>query len=156
MNVDLEAIRTRARERRTATSTDERRGEAESDLEALLGALAEAQADVTRLAQEDDELRESAEIWIRLYEGNVRRANRAEAEVMRLRRSLPRYVQDLYERLDRVTLLTDVINDVVRDCEVCAQRANSSVSTGAVDACARCQRALDALRSTANLAGSQL
>jgi hypothetical protein len=156
MNVDLEAIRTRARERRTATSTDAGNGQAESDMEALLGALAEAQAEVTRQAQEDEELRGSAEIWIRLYEANVRRANRAEAEATRLRRSLPGYVQDLYERLDRVTLLTDAINDVVRDCEICAQRANSSVSASAVDACARCQRALDALRSTANLAGSQL
>lgn len=155
MSVDVEAIRARARKRRT-TPASEDRAEVETDLEMLLRALEEARADVEQLTQEHEELRGSAEAWIRLYEANVRRADRADAQAARLRSDLPTSVQDLYERLDRVTLLSEVITDVVRDCEVCARSADPSVSARAVDACARCRRALDALRSTAHLVGSHL
>lgn len=156
MSVDVEAIRARARQRRTTLASAARGGEAESDLEALLRALEEAHGEIRQVVQDHDELRESAEIWIRLYVGNVNRANRAEADVSDLRSELPRHVQDLYERLDRVALLSDAINDVVRECEACARDADSSVSATRVDACPRCQKALEALKSTANLAGSPL
>src|SRR5688572_13791896 len=95
MSVDVEAIRARARQRRTTPASEARGGEAESDLEALLRALEEAHGEIRQLVQDHDELRESAEIWIRLYVGNVNRANRAEADVSHLRSELPRYVQDL-------------------------------------------------------------
>lgn len=157
MNIDIDALRARVRVR-SVTPVHERDCEsAEADVEALLTALDEARAAVKRLTEEDDDLRESVEIWIRLYDANLRRANRAEAEVKRLRRDLPGQVQQLYEVLDRVDALREAVAAAVGECEMCARQSQdrSNRPEGNSSACARCLRALEALRAAAGLIRSE-
>lgn len=143
MDIDLDALRARFRARDTAPVQDRAR-EADADIEALLAALDDARTAVKRLTEQDDDLRESVELWIRLYDANLRRANRAEAELKRLRDDLPGEVRHLYDVLDRVQDLSEAVTVTVGECEACARQAPSS-------ACAQCLRALDALQSAAGL-----
>lgn len=157
MAIDVDALWARIRARQATDPQESHDQEAVNvDLETLLSALEEARADVKRLSEEHDDLRESAEIWIRLYDASILRANRAEGDLKRLRRDLPTNVQHLYDALDRVAILTEAINRVVKDCDVCARTASDSpaLSEKTMEACVRCQSALDALRSAAGLAPS--
>jgi uncharacterized membrane protein len=156
VDIDIDALRARVRAR-TLTPVHERDPEAaDADVEALLTALDEARAAVRRLTEEDDDLRESGEIWIRLYDANLRRANRAEAEVKRLRRDLPENVQQLYEVLDRLDGLRGAVTAAVSECETCAGRLQDRGSGHeGSSACARCLRALDVLQAAAGLVRSK-
>ncbi|HEX2342383.1 MAG TPA: hypothetical protein VHI98_18035 [Vicinamibacterales bacterium] len=157
MNIDIDALRARVRARSVTPVHERDRESAEADVEALLTALDEARAAVKRLTEEDDDLRESVEIWIRLYDANLRRANRAEAEVKRLRCDLPGQVQQLYEVLDRVDALREAVAAAVGECEMCARQSQdrSNRLEGNSSACARCLRALEALRAAAGLIRSE-
>jgi hypothetical protein len=83
MSVDVEAIRARARNRRTARVPDRRQGDVETDIQALLWELEETRAEVRRLTQENEDLRGSAEAWIRLYLASLERANGRESAIGR-------------------------------------------------------------------------
>ena len=118
MKIDIDALRARFGA-----------GSEEADIETLLAAFAEAQADVKRLTEQDEDLRESAEIWIRLYQ----------------------------DALDRVETLRSAIADTLTECEACARHAQDGTSgperTGTT--CAQCLKALDALQVAAGHAGSK-
>jgi hypothetical protein len=155
VNIDIDALRARVRARHDMPTHDRTR-EADADIEALLAALEEARSAIKRLTEADDDLRESVEIWIRLYDANLRRANRAEAELKRLRRDLPDDVQHLYDVLDRVDALREAVNATVCECETCARQTDRSNGLDRTSsACARCLRALDVLQSVAGVLGSK-
>jgi uncharacterized membrane protein len=157
VNIDIDALRARVRVRSMTPVHERDPASADADIEALLTALDEARANVRRLTEEDDDLRESVEIWIRLYDANLRRANRAEAELKRLRGDLPGQVQQLYEMLDRVDALREAVTAAVSECETCARQTQdrSGRHEGNSSACARCLRALDALQAVAGLIRSK-
>jgi hypothetical protein len=157
MTIDIDALRAKVRTRRTTATHDSKdRNEADADLEMLIAELELARAEVKRQTEEDDDLRGSAAIWIRLYDASLRRAREAEVEVSRLRQDQPGHVQQLYAALDRVADLTDAIHNVVRACEACARvtEERAAVPEHLRAACARCQRALDALQTSSGVARS--
>jgi hypothetical protein len=153
VDLDIDALRARARVRGTLPVHDRDPEACEADLEALVTALEDSRATIKRLADGDDDLRESVEIWIRLYDANLRRANRAEAELKSLRGALPDNVRPLYEALDRLEVLREAVTAAVGACETCARPAEGGASPldRESSACARCLRALDALQSAAGL-----
>jgi chromosome segregation ATPase len=158
VNVDIDALCARVRARHTIPVHERDPQAADDDVESLLAELEDARAAVKRLTEEDDDLRESVEIWIRLYDANLRRANRAEAEVKRLRRDLPDNVQQLFDVLDRVGVLREAVTTVVSECQTCArqtQDCSSSRQEAAAGACGRCLRALEALQAAAGLVPSE-
>jgi uncharacterized membrane protein len=156
VNLDIDALRARVRARSTIPVHERDPQAAEADVEALLIALDEARAAVDRLTEEDEDLRESVEIWIRLYDANLRRANRAEAEVKRLRRDLPENVQQLFDVLDRVEVLRETVTVAVSECETCARHTQERLTRHEpVSGCTRCLRALEALQTAAGLVQSK-
>jgi hypothetical protein len=157
VNIDIDALCARVRARSTVPVHERDPRAADDDVEALLAELDDARAAVKRLTEEDDDLRESVEIWIRLYDANLRRANRAEAEVKRLRRDLPDNVQQLYEELDRVEVLREAVTTVVTECQMCARQTQegSNCQEAGAGACGRCLRALEALQAAARLVQSK-
>jgi hypothetical protein len=157
MTLDIDALRAKVLARRKGAAHDSKdREEADTDLETLIGALEQARGEVKRLTEEDEDLRGSVEIWIRLYDASLRRARETEAELGRLRQDLPGRVQELYAALDRVADLTDAIHHVVHACETCTQvtQERASVSEHLRAACARCRRALDALQAASGVVRS--
>jgi len=60
---------------RTVRWTVARRDAAASDRDLLAGENARLRREIDRLQQENDDLRASAEIWIRMYERQLTRAN---------------------------------------------------------------------------------
>jgi hypothetical protein len=57
-----------------------------SDLERVTQQVLSLRTEVTRLTQENQDLQESAKIWIRLYEIHLARADHAVTELAMLRR----------------------------------------------------------------------
>jgi hypothetical protein len=158
MPIDMDALRARISARKAGQPQGRPDDDTlDSDLETLMSALEEARADVRRLTEEDEDLRGSAEIWVRLYDASLLRANRAEAELKVLRRNLPPNVQQLYEAMDRVALLTEAVSIVVKECDVCARSIEDRAAPHddrTSEACGRCRRALGVLQSAAGLARS--
>ncbi len=126
MNIDIDALRARVRAS-TGPGDNPARQAAHADLETLIAALDEAHANVKRLTGQEDDLRESAELWIRLYN----------------------------DALNRLETLRDTIAGAVTECEDCARHAHdgASVPERTATKCGLCLKALDALQSTAELVG---
>lgn len=129
VNIDIDALRARFRAGSTGPGDDPARPIADADLETLLAALDEAHANVKRITEQEDDLRESAELWIRLYN----------------------------DALNRLGGLRDAIAGAVTECEECARHAHDSASAPerAAAKCSLCLKALDALQSTAELVASK-
>jgi hypothetical protein len=146
MATDIERIEARQRRRETNPSHDcPDRQAVSDDIQALIEELTAARSAVARLTEDDEDLRASAEIWVRLYEAALERASAAEAAMARSP-ELPGPVQALYDALDRVADLSNALKVVVRECAVCARESEGSViSRVASEACARCSKALEAL-----------
>jgi hypothetical protein len=129
VNIDLDALRARFRASSTGPGDNPARQAGHDDLETLIAALDEAHANVKRLTEQEDDLRESAELWIRLYN----------------------------DALNRLETLRDAIAGVVTECEQCARHAHDTAAAPERTAakCGLCLKALDALQSTADLVASK-
>jgi hypothetical protein len=145
-NEDLEDISERQRQRVEQPTHDcPDRAAMTADLDFLIAELLDARARVLELTQNDEDLRASAEIWCRLYEAAVARANAADAGS---RREIPEHLRSLHEALTRVGDLTEVLGRTIRECAACVrdEAAGASVTTLATQLCVRCTRALEALQ----------
>jgi hypothetical protein len=148
-NSDIDDIAARREDRRTHPSHEcPDAPSIDADILILIDELTRARAHVQLLMENEGDLRASAEIWCRLYEASVGRANAAEAAANQARETLPDVVKQLYAALDRVAALTDALGSVVRECTVCAQNPcdAAAVSRITTEVCRRCTRALEALQ----------
>jgi hypothetical protein len=129
VTIDIDALRARVRPCTDEPVGDGARPTEHAELERLLAAFDEALAEVKRLTEQDHDLRESTEIWIRLYQ----------------------------DGLSRVEALRDAIAGAVTECKACARYAQDSTSVPerTTTTCGQCLKALDALQSTAELGGSK-
>ena len=78
------------------------------DVDDLLRALDDAQAELQRLKADREDLMASAELWADLYTATVDRANAAEAVVRRLA-EVPGDVQRYYSLLDAIMVLREAV-----------------------------------------------
>ena len=149
MNIDIEAIRARNEARKRGPASEPNSALVALDIDALLEALDEAQVEAKRLVEENADLRASAELWRDLYEAHVRRAITSGIDLERFERECPPDVKDYYAALDRIAVLAEALEGMLRDCEVCAGKALSSFqeSGRTEEACRRCDRALGVLQA---------
>ena len=150
MNIELENIEARRRERQTHPSHPCPDAPiVDADVRTLIDELRRARADVHQLIQDEGDLRASAEIWCRLYEASLDRANALHRQAEQMRGTVPETVRTLYTALDRVTALTASLGAVVRECGVCARNAcdAAALAKKATEACRRCAQALEALQT---------
>ena len=145
INIDIERLRARNVARRSS------RAEAPpspADVEELLHALDDVQEELRRLTVDRADLLASAERWADLYAASVDRANLAEAMLQRLA-DVPADVQRYYALLDTIAVLTEAVENLVRECADCAGGYAGQVLERARDGwCVRCVKAVDALRAT--------
>ena len=90
-----------------------------ADVEELLRALDDVQEELRQLTEDRADLLASAERWADLYAASVDRANAAEALLQRLA-DVPADVQRYYALLDTIAVLTEAVENLVRDCAECA------------------------------------
>lgn len=145
MNIDIEQLRARNAARRGG------RGEvppSPAEIEELLRELDAVQEELRRLTEERADLQASAERWADLYAANVDRANAAEALLKRLA-DVPADVQRYYALLDTIAVLTEALENLVRECSECADAYAGKLLERAQERwCGRCAKAVDALRAT--------
>jgi non-ribosomal peptide synthetase component F len=150
VDVDVQAIR-RRRAARTNHPSHEcpDRHAVNADIDALLVALEAARAEFHRLTESHEDLRESAELWVRLYDGSLARANAAEAALAHLHSPVSDDARAVYGTLDRIAALREELASVVRECAACARNVCDGRFEPETrgDSCARCLKALEALRS---------
>jgi hypothetical protein len=145
MKIDIESLRARNEARR--------RGGVETppsslDVDDLLRALEDAQAELQRLKADRADLMASAELWANLYTATIDRANAAEAVLRRLA-EVPGDVQRYYSLLDAIMVLREAVECLVLECADCAGSSGAGILDRAQDAwCARCAKAVEALRAT--------
>ena len=142
MPIDIELIRARNEARRRGSGPGD--VACEVDVEALLDALAEAERELARLHEDNEDLRASAELWAELYTASVERANALEERCAALK--LP----PEYEKArDAVIVLREALDAFVRDCGICAPTRGGAMWEASPDSfCANCSRAVAALQST--------
>ena len=144
-NIDIEQLRARNAARRGGHG-EVAPGPAE--IEELLRALDAVQQELRGLTEERADLKASAELWADLYAASVDRANAAEALLKRLA-DVPFDVQRYYALLDTIAVLTEALENLVRDCAECAGAHVGHVLERAQEGwCERCAKAVDALRVT--------
>ena len=145
MSIDIEGLRARNSARRGGLSEAPA---STADVELLLRALEEVQGELRQLTEERADLRASAVMWADLYAASVDRANAAEALLQRLA-DVPADVQRYYALLDTIAVLTEAVENLVRDCTECAGASGGHVMERAKEpSCGRCAKAVDALRAT--------
>lgn len=145
MNIDIERLRARNDARRGGRAET---AASPADVHELLRALEEAQEELRRLTVDRADLLASAERWADLYAASVDRANVAEAMLQRLA-DVPADVQRYYALLDAIAVLTEAVENLVRECADCAGDYGGQILERARDGwCGRCVKAVDALRAT--------
>lgn len=145
MSIDIELLRAR-NEARRGGRTDTPVSPA--DIEELLRELDDVQAELRRVTTDREDLLASAELWADLYASSVDRANAAEAMLRRLA-DVPADVQRYYALLDTIAVLTEAVENLVRECGECAGAYGGRVLERAPEGwCHRCAKAVDALRAT--------
>jgi hypothetical protein len=145
MSIDIELLRARNDARRGGR-TDTQASPA--DIDELLRELDDVQAELRRVTAEREDLIASAELWADLYASSVDRANAAEAMLRRLA-DVPADVQRYYALLDTIAVLTEAVENLVRECGECAGAYGGRVLERAPEGwCHRCAKAVDALRAT--------
>ncbi len=145
MDIDIELLRARNDALR-AGRADAPPGPA--DIDELLRALDDVKAELRQMTADRADLLASAERWADLYAASVSRANAAEALLQRLA-EVPGDVQRYYALLDTIAVLTEAVEDMVRDCAECAAAYRGHILERSQEGwCGRCARAVDALRAT--------
>ena len=145
MSIDIELLRAR-NEARRGGRTDTPASPA--DIDELLRALDDVQAELRRMTADREDLLASAELWADLYASSVDRANAAEAMLRRLA-DVPADVQRYYALIDTIAVLTETMENLVHECGKCAGASGGHVLERAREGwCDRCAKAVDALRAT--------
>jgi hypothetical protein len=145
MNIDIEGLRARNRAHRGGQTEAPASA---TDIETLLRALEEVQEELRQLTEERADLLASADMWADLYAASVDRANAIEALLSRLA-DVPSDVQRYYSLLDTIAVLTEAVENLVRECAECAGGYGGHVLDRAqAHWCGRCAKAVDALRAT--------
>lgn len=141
MRIDIEMLRARNEARRLGTV--ESHVACDIDIDALLEALDEAERELARLQEDNEDLRASAELWADLYTASLERANALEKEKAALR--LP----PEYEKArDAVVVLREALDAFIRECNLCAPARVGQWHDAAPDSfCANCTRAVTALQA---------
>lgn len=115
----------------------------EMDVDALLAALEQAERELARLHEDNEDLRASSELWADLYTASVERANALEERCAAL--ALP---PEYAKARDAVVVLREALDAFVRDCGICAPARVGDVWDAPPDSfCPNCSRAVAALRS---------
>lgn len=135
--IDLDVIRSRQLARLAGEPPASNEPSVEDDLQSVLDAARQYVDEAERLGALTNDLQASAELWARLYEANVRRANRAEAERVRLTEAL--------DRAPRPALVAEALEALVRTCQICAR---GRLPRHDEPMCSRCAEAMDVLAST--------
>ena len=136
MKADIAAIRARNEGRRqgrvsTPTPWD--------DIDVLLDALDDAQAELTRLREEHADLHASATMWANLY------------SALATRPAPPPHVQQYSELVESINVLREAVEGFLRDCMTCAPWDVARVfDMTPSEMCERCLRAVSALRRAIN------
>ena len=142
MPIDIEAIRSRNEARRSGRTAAEER-HCEADVETLLDALEAAQRELHRLHEDNEDLRASSEIFADLYAGAIERVNASTA------RSERAAATDYEVIRDKVAVLREAIDTIVRECARCAAgRAGQLANVPLERFCGTCARAVAALTAT--------
>lgn len=135
MKADIAAIRARNEGRRqgrvsTPTPWD--------DIDVLLDALDDAQAELTRLREEHADLHASATMWANLY------------SALATQPAAP-HIQQYSELAESIGVLREAVEGFLRDCMTCAPWDVTRVfDMTPSETCARCVRAVAALRRAIN------
>jgi hypothetical protein len=141
MSETIDAVRARHQARQLA--------HAESPADADLGLLLEEATTLEqardRTIEEQRDLRASSELWCRLYEANVLRANRAERETARLELELTSRTDQLALAHDRLTLLTRALETILQMCKECGGRGTDP--TAFASGARLCESCLTAVRA---------
>jgi hypothetical protein len=145
MNIDIERLRARNDARRGGRSEAP---PSPAEIDDLFRALDDVQEELRRMTEDRADLLASAELWADLYAASVDRANAAEAMLQRLA-DVPSDVQRYYALLDTIAVLSEAVENMVRECAECAGIHGGQIFERAREGrCDRCARALDALRAT--------
>jgi hypothetical protein len=145
MNIDIDLLRARNDARRRGGGE---RPPSAVDVDDLLRALDDAQTELRQLKADRADLMASAELWADLYTATVDRANAAEEALRRLA-EVPGDVQRYYALLDSVVVLREALEGLVLECADCAESHAGGILERPLDGCcARCAKAVDALRTT--------
>jgi hypothetical protein len=145
MNIDIERLRARNDARRGGRAEA---APSPADFEELLRALDSVQEELRRMTVDRADLLASAERWADLYAASVDRANIAEARLQRLA-EVPTDIQRYYALVDTIAVLTEAVENLVRECADCAGAYAGQLLERAPEGfCGRCLKAVDALRAT--------
>ena len=141
MRIDIEMLRARNEARRLGTV--ESHVACDIDIDALLEALDEAERELARLQEDNEDLRASAELWADLYTASLERANALAKE--KAATPLP----PEYEKArDAVVVLREALDAFIRECSLCAPARVGQWHDAAPDSfCANCTRAVTALQA---------
>jgi hypothetical protein len=140
--IDLDAIRTRRTNRLAGRPPAQDEPTLEEDLAALITACEMARGEVDRLSVLLEDLQASAELWARLYEANVLRANGAEAERDELAVAVATATLAPTIVESRLAAVTRCLETLVRTCPEC-RRGRMPLPGEMV--CGRCGLAVAAL-----------
>lgn len=142
MRIDIELLRARNEARRRGDARDVDVA-CDIDIDALLDALHEAEGELVRLQEDNEDLRASAELWADLYAASLERANAQEQA-----NAAPRLPVDYEKARDAVVVLRDALDAFIRDCNLCAPARVGQWQDAAPDSfCANCTRAVAALQT---------
>jgi predicted nuclease with TOPRIM domain len=140
MRIDIELLRARNAARRSGDAPDVHVA-CDIDIDTLLEGLDEAERELARLQEENEDLRASAELWADLYEASLERAN----ALQEAKAALP---PDYVKARDAVFVLREALDAFIRDCNLCAAGRVGQWHDAAPDSfCANCVRAVAALQT---------
>ena len=141
MRIDIELLRARNEARRRGDAPDAHVA-CDVDIDALLEALDEAERELARLQEDNEDLRASAELWADLYTASLERANALEGK------AAPPLPPECQRARDAVVVLREALDAFVRDCGLCAPARVGQWHDAAPDSfCANCTRAVAALQT---------
>jgi hypothetical protein len=138
MNAEIDSIRARHAARQAGQPLPPDTPSQDQDLTTLLDSVQEQADELARLGLMAEDLRASSELWARLYEANVLRANAREGERT--------YLVDCAsaDASERIAVLTGALEALVGTCEECGRGRLPQPDEGL---CGRCELAMDALRA---------
>lgn len=142
MRIDIEMLRARNEARRQGCAQGTHVA-CDVDIDTLLEALDEAERELARLQEDNEDLRASAELWADLYTASLERANALEEG-----KATPKLPPEYEKARDAVAVLRDALDAFIRDCGLCAPaRAGQWHDAAPNSFCANCTRAVAALQS---------
>jgi hypothetical protein len=140
MTTDVDDIRARHAARLGGQPPPPSTPTADEDLATLLARLQQCSDEVESLSAIGEDLRASSELWARLYEANLVRANNCEAERSQAAADLSRRASPS----ETLATLTGALEALVSTCEKCGRGRLPQPDEGL---CRRCELAMDALRA---------